>query len=197
MRFLTILALPWFFPVRSSSPAKAFLARRRSSKSSPRRSSSPRVPPPTPRETSTSPTSPTIASWRWSVDGKLTTFLEPCGRSNGLCFDAKGNLIACADEQNQLWSIDPAGKVTVLVKDYQGSSSRSQRRLAASDQGLYFTDPYYKRSYWKARPQRNRHPGVYYLSPDRKTLVLVRRRITSNPTHSSGTPDGKDSFTSP
>ncbi|MBM3890609.1 MAG: SMP-30/gluconolactonase/LRE family protein, partial [Verrucomicrobia bacterium] len=35
---------------------------------------------------------------KWSVDGKLTTFMQPCGRSNGLCFDARGNLWACADE---------------------------------------------------------------------------------------------------
>src|ERR1044071_6918214 len=40
---------------------------------------------------------------KWSVDGKLSTFLQPCGRSNGLCFDPKGNLIACADEKNELW----------------------------------------------------------------------------------------------
>src|SRR4051794_17787028 len=39
---------------------------------------------------------------KWSVDGKLSTFLSPCGRSNGLCFDGKGNLIACADEKNEL-----------------------------------------------------------------------------------------------
>src|SRR5947209_7206669 len=38
----------------------------------------------------------------WSKDGKLSTFLQPCGRSNGLCFDPKGNLIACADEHNEL-----------------------------------------------------------------------------------------------
>src|SRR5258707_2988899 len=57
---------------------------------------------------------------KWSVEGKLTTFLKPCGRANGLFFDTKGNIIACADENNQLWSIDPAGKTTVLVKDYQG-----------------------------------------------------------------------------
>ena len=42
----------------------------------------------------------------WSADGKLSTFLQPCGRSNGLCFDAKGNLWACADEKNELWRID-------------------------------------------------------------------------------------------
>src|SRR4051794_18865616 len=40
--------------------------------------------------------------------GKLTTFLQPCGRSNGLCFDNQGPLIACADETNQLWSINVA-----------------------------------------------------------------------------------------
>jgi gluconolactonase len=31
---------------------------------------------------------------KWSTDGKLSTFLKPCGRSNGLCFDSKGNLLA-------------------------------------------------------------------------------------------------------
>src|SRR5215468_189865 len=49
---------------------------------------------------------------KWSVDGKLSTFLQPCGRSNGLCFDKDGNLWACADAKNELWRIDPAGKVT-------------------------------------------------------------------------------------
>ena len=42
---------------------------------------------------------------KWSVDGKLSTFLEPAGRSNGLCFDNKGRLWACADEKNELWVI--------------------------------------------------------------------------------------------
>ncbi len=34
---------------------------------------------------------------KWGTDGKLSTFLKPCGRSNGLCFDAQGDLWACAD----------------------------------------------------------------------------------------------------
>src|SRR5437764_6484869 len=50
----------------------------------------------------------------WTVEGKLETFMQPCGRANGLCFDGKGNLIACADEKNELWSIDVGTKkVTV------------------------------------------------------------------------------------
>ena len=29
---------------------------------------------------------------KWSVDGQLSTFMQPAGRANGMCFDAKGNL---------------------------------------------------------------------------------------------------------
>src|SRR5438067_81583 len=28
---------------------------------------------------------------KWSTGGRLSTFRQPCGRSNGLCFDARGN----------------------------------------------------------------------------------------------------------
>src|ERR1051326_1601126 len=51
---------------------------------------------------------------KWSTAGKLTTFLQPCGRSNGLCFAARGNLWACADGKNELWRIDRARKHTVV-----------------------------------------------------------------------------------
>ena len=59
---------------------------------------------------------------KWSVEGKLSTFLQPAGRANGMYFDPRGNLIACADEKNALWSIAPDGKVIVLVDEYVGSS---------------------------------------------------------------------------
>src|SRR5271170_6297812 len=52
----------------------------------------------------------------WSVDGKLSTFMQPSGRANGMFFDGNGNLIACADEKNELWSIAPDKTVTVLIK---------------------------------------------------------------------------------
>jgi hypothetical protein len=42
---------------------------------------------------------------KWSTDGTLSTSLQPCGRSNGLCFDDKGNLWACADEKNEQWIV--------------------------------------------------------------------------------------------
>ena len=35
-------------------------------------------------------------------------------------FDAKGNLIACADMDNQLWSFDIEGHSKILITDYRG-----------------------------------------------------------------------------
>lgn len=128
---------------------------------------------------------------KWSVDGKLSTFLSPCGRSNGLYFDAKGHLLACADLDNQLWSIDPAGKVTVLVRDYKGKLLNGPNDLwVRPDGGIYFTDPFYKRPYWKRGPMEQDGQCVYYLAPDRKTVVRVADDL-KQPNGLIGTPDGK------
>jgi len=128
---------------------------------------------------------------KWSTDGKLSTFMKPCGRSNGLCFDAQGNLWACADEKNEMWMIDPAGKVTVVVKDYQGKLLNGPNDVwLRPDGGLYFTDPYYKRPYWKRGPKELKIEGVYYLAPDHKTLTRVVADQVQ-PNGIIGTPDGK------
>jgi gluconolactonase len=128
---------------------------------------------------------------RWGVDGKLSTFLEPCGRANGLCFDSKGDLWACADEKNELWRISPDKKVTVVVKDYQGKLLNGPNDVwIRPDQGLYFTDPFYKRPYWKRGPMQQDRQAVYYLAPDRKKLVRVIDDL-KQPNGIIGTPDGK------
>lgn len=128
----------------------------------------------------------------WSVDGKLSTFMQPSGRANGMHFDNKGNLLACADENNQLWSIDPASKkVTVLVKDYKGKLLNGPNDVwVRPDDGLYFTDPFYKRSYWKRGPMEQDGQHVYYLSPDRRELLRVVDDL-KQPNGIIGTPDGK------
>ncbi len=129
---------------------------------------------------------------KWSVDGKLTVFLSPCGRSNGLFFDMQGNLWACADMNNEMWMIDPQGNVTVVVKDYEGKKLNGPNDLwIAPNGGIYFTDPLYKRDYWTRSPamqQDGQH--VYYLSPDRKKLIRVATDLTQ-PNGIIGTPDGQ------
>ncbi len=129
---------------------------------------------------------------KWSVSGKLTDFMKPCGRSNGLFFDPQGNLWACADMNNQLWKIEPSGKVTVVIKDFNGKLLNGPNDLwMAPDGGIYFTDPLYRRDYWTRDPamqQDGQH--VYYLSPDRQTLVRVAEDLRQ-PNGIIGTPDGK------
>ncbi len=127
----------------------------------------------------------------WSVDGKLTEWMKPCGRSNGLCFDKDGLLWACADEKNELWTIDPkTKKTTVLVKDFGGKLLNGPNDLWVTPTGgAYFTDPYYKRPYWKRGPIEQSTQGVYFLPPKGK-LVRVADDL-KQPNGIVGTPDGK------
>ena len=127
----------------------------------------------------------------WSAAGKLSVFLKPCGRANGLCFDAKGDLWACADEKNQLWRISPAGKVTVVLKNFQNKLFNGPNDIwLRANGGLYFTDPYYQRPYWKRGPREQPHQGVYYLAPDHKSLKVADADF-KQANGIIGTPDGK------
>ncbi len=128
---------------------------------------------------------------KWSIDGELTTFKQPCGRSNGLYFDKEGNLWACADEKNELWCIPPSGEPKVIVKDYQGKLLNGPNDLwFRPDGGLYFTDPFYKRPYWKRGPREQDVQAVYYVSPDRRAVTRVADDL-KQPNGIVGTPDGK------
>ena len=127
----------------------------------------------------------------WSADGKLTTFLQPAGRANGMCFDAQGNLIACAEAKNELWSIAPDKTVTVLVTNFGGRILNGPNDVwIAPDGALYFTDPFYKRTWSDPSAGRVAGEKVYFLSADWKTLRPV---ITDfkKPNGITGTPDGK------
>ncbi len=128
---------------------------------------------------------------KWSVDGLLTTFLQPCGRSNGLYFDRDGSLLACADEKNELWSIDMQGKHRVVLGNYQDKLLNGPNDLwVRPDGAIYFTDPFYKRPYWNRGPMEQEAQCVYFLSPDRKTLTRVVDDL-QQPNGIIGTPDGK------
>ncbi len=130
----------------------------------------------------------------WSVDGKFSTFLQPAGRANGMYFDAQGNLIACADEKNELWSIAPDKKVTVLVKDYQGKYLNGPNDVwIAPDGAMYLTDPFYKRPWWNHDTLAQDGQHVYRLSPSRKEFTRVADGL-KQPNGITGTPDGKKLF---
>jgi gluconolactonase len=127
----------------------------------------------------------------WSVDGVLSTFMQPSGRANGMCMDAKGNIIACADEKNALWSIAPDKKVTVLIHDYQGKNLNGPNDVWIAPNGeIYLTDPFYARPWWDHQTMPQDSQQVYHLSASDKKLTRVTSDLVQ-PNGITGTPDGK------
>ena len=87
----------------------------------------------------------------YTVDGRIETFMQPAGRANGLYFDEQENLIACADEHNELWQIDiKTGMRKVLAHLYNGKRLNEPNDTWVRPKGgLYFTDPFHQRPWWK------------------------------------------------
>ncbi|MDX2248353.1 MAG: SMP-30/gluconolactonase/LRE family protein [Bacteroidia bacterium] len=126
-----------------------------------------------------------------AVDGTISVYMEKTGRANGLYFDNQGNLLSCSDLENQLWKIAPDQTVTVLVRDFEGKKLNGPNDLWVDPKGgVYFTDPFYKRSYWNRSEKEIEKENVYYLSPDQKTLTLAATDFV-RPNGIVGTPDGK------
>jgi gluconolactonase len=129
--------------------------------------------------------------WKYDINGELSVFMDKTGRSNGLYFDKKGNLIACADEHNQLWSISPEKKITVLLKDLNGKLLNGPNDLWVDAKGgIYITDPYYQRDYWTRKKPDLEGQKVYYLPKGKKELIIVADDL-KKPNGIVGTPDGK------
>ena len=127
----------------------------------------------------------------WKTSGVLETFLQPCGRSNGMIFDKKGNLWACADEKMEIWMIAPDRSVTKYPFTYDGKPLNGPNDVwVAPDGGLYFTDPFYRRSWWEHTSMPQDLQGVFYVKPDLKTVILVDGDLVQ-PNGIVGSPDGK------
>jgi len=127
----------------------------------------------------------------WSISEELSTFMQPSGRSNGLAFDKNGFLWSCADEKNELWKISPDKKVNVILGQYHDKLLNGPNDLwIMPNGGIFFTDPFYKRTWWNHTTMPQDKQGVYYLNPDHKSVVRVADDL-KQPNGIVGTPDGK------
>lgn len=129
--------------------------------------------------------------WIYKIDGSLSLFMDKTGRANGLYFDAKGNLLACADEQNQLWRISPDKKVKILIETFEGRHLNGPNDLWVHPKSwIYFTDPHYKRSYWREGISYVKSQNVYFLSKQTGKPVIADSSLLQ-PNGIIGTADGK------
>ncbi|MDO7171250.1 SMP-30/gluconolactonase/LRE family protein [Mariniflexile sp. AS56] len=127
----------------------------------------------------------------WDEKKGVSLYLEGTGRSNGLYFNYKGQLVACADEKNQLVYFDENKKMHVIFQDFEGKHLNAPNDLWIAPNGIiYFTDPYYHRSWWQeGHKEIQEVPGVYVLN----TEGHIKRVISDfvKPNGIIGTPDGK------
>jgi gluconolactonase len=129
--------------------------------------------------------------WKYEINGRLSLFMNKTGRSNGLYFDKNGDIIACADNKDELWRITPAKKVTVLLNNFNGHRLNGPNDLWIDAKGgIYFTDPYYQRDYWDRKQPDIDGQKVYYLAKGKKEAVIADDHI-KQPNGIVGTPDGK------
>ncbi|MDX9946366.1 MAG: SMP-30/gluconolactonase/LRE family protein [Bacteroidales bacterium] len=128
---------------------------------------------------------------KWSTAGELSTFMQPSGRSNGMFFDRHDNLWSCADEKNEIWKIVPGNEPEVIPVKYEGRLMNGPNDIWISPEGnIFFTDPFYKRSWWNHSEMPQEKQCVYFLSADRLTLKRVEEELLQ-PNGIVGTPDGK------
>ncbi len=111
---------------------------------------------------------------RVGLDGEVSEFLSPSGRANGMFFDGTGDLWVCADAENELWRVSPAGEIEVVVRDFRGKRLNGPNDVwVRPSGGLYLTDPLYARDYWTRGPKEQPTEGVYFLPEGGSEMVLV------------------------
>ncbi|WP_423998450.1 SMP-30/gluconolactonase/LRE family protein [Maribacter sp. IgM3_T14_3] len=129
---------------------------------------------------------------KWNhADNSISTFMESSGRANGLYFDNDENLLAAADDENELWRIHKTGEIDTLITDFEGKKLNGPNDLWVDLKGgIYFTDPYYQREYWTRTEADIKEKNVYYISPDLKNISIVAKGL-AQPNGIIGTLDGK------
>jgi len=127
----------------------------------------------------------------WDEKEGISLWLEGTRRSNGMYFNANGQLVACADLYNQLGFFDENKEFHLIHEGYDGKQLNAPNDLwIAPNGGIYFTDPYYHRSWWEeGRSEEQDVRGVYYLSPEGDITRVIGGFV--QPNGLIGTPDGK------
>ncbi len=103
-----------------------------------------------------------IYFWNWKTN-QTELFLDKTGRANGTYFDKNDNLITCSDDNGEIWKISKSKSIEALSKSFEGRRLNGPNDLWIDKfGGIYFTDPLYKRDYWKNFKQEISEKNLYY-----------------------------------
>jgi gluconolactonase len=112
---------------------------------------------------------PANAQMRWiEDDGRVTTFRNNSGYSNGNTFDYEGRQISCEHGNRRVARYEPNGAVTVIAEKFQGKRLNSPNdAVVHPDGGVWFTDPSYGigGNYEGFRAESETKEAVYRADP--------------------------------
>ena len=113
---------------------------------------------------------------RWSKLDGVTTFRQPCNKSNGLTWDRQGRLLACEHASSQVTRTETDGRITAIATHFDGKQLNSPNDIVcAADGGIYFSDPPYGRAefYGVKREQELSFQGVFRVGADPRRPTLL------------------------
>src|SRR5688572_25944088 len=128
--------------------------------------------------------------------GKVTTWREDSGRTNGNTFDAQGRLISCEGAENgpggrrRLVRTDmQTGQVEVLTERYEGKRYNSPNDVVVDSKGrIWFTDPLYAPD---RSTMEHEHEAVYRIDTGGKVTRVITQPAIGRPNGLAITADGQ------
>lgn len=129
---------------------------------------------------------PANTVYKWTPDKGVTPFLKASGYSgatpfagqepgsNGLTFDANGQLVLCRHGDRQIGRLEPDGRITPLATHYDEYRINSPNDLVFKSNGdLYFTDPPFGLPGVFDDPEKAPVQGVYRVTKDGTVTRLI------------------------
>src|SRR6516164_8093622 len=120
---------------------------------------------------------PNNVQMRWiEDDGRVTTFRNPSGYSNGNTFDFEGRQISCEHGNRRVVRYEYNGTVTVIADKFQGKRLNSPNDVVVHpDGGFWFTDPTYGigGDYEGNKGEKELKEAVYRFDPKTNKLDKI------------------------
>src|SRR6202021_201157 len=112
---------------------------------------------------------PNNVQMRWiEEEGRITTFRNPSGYSNGNTFDFEGRQLSCEHGGRRVVRYEYNGTVTVIADKFEGKRLNSPNDIVVHPDGtIWFTDPPYgiNGNYEGLKADKEPKEGVHRVAP--------------------------------
>jgi gluconolactonase len=124
---------------------------------------------------------PNNVQMRWiEEDGRVTTYRNPAGYSNGNTFDYEGRQLSCEHGGRRVVRYEPNGTTTTIAVRFDGKRLNSPNDVVVNpDGGIWFTDPFYgiRGNYEGFKAQQESKESVYRVDGKSGQIAKVTDEV--------------------